>query len=51
MTDHQPTQPELHDTINALARALDDIFKPYGFALLVFPFDNDASGRMNWSVR
>lgn len=44
---HLPIEAEHHATMNATAEALGEIFKGYGFALLVFPLgEND--GRMNY---
>ena len=51
MTDHKEIESQHRDTMNALARYMDDAFKGYGFALLVFPFaDNRGymNGRMNY---
>jgi hypothetical protein len=48
MTDHRPIQPELHNAMNELAYVLDAYFKPYGFALLVFPFGDTEDARMNY---
>lgn len=44
---HQPIEREHHALMNATAEGLSEIFKGYGFALLVFPLgEND--GRMNY---
>lgn len=40
-------QLDLYKQMNELAGLLDNYFKPYGFALLVFPRDTD-DGRMNY---
>lgn len=50
-----PIEPKHHDQMNALARALDEIFngaakgadRKTGFVLLVFPFGNE-DGRCNY---
>jgi hypothetical protein len=36
-------QPNMHDLMNAVASALDQGFRPHGFALLVFPFGEDTT--------
>ncbi len=43
----QKIEPEQYEVMNRLAATLDVIFKPYGFALLVFPMGGD-DGRMNY---
>lgn len=42
----EPIPKELLDQMNAVAVTLNDIFKPYGFALLVFDFGDN--GRLNY---
>src|SRR5688572_15004880 len=37
----QPIEPALHETMNKLGRAIGEIARPYGFVLLMFPFDGD----------
>lgn len=55
--DHGPITPEMHDQMNALALALDDMFngpqlpgvtrkRKVGFFLTTFPFDEP--GRFNY---
>lgn len=41
-------QPDLEESMNIIARALNEIFKPYGFALLVFQVGDTPDGRMNY---
>lgn len=48
MSTHGPIQKEAHGVMNALARLLSDALKPFGFALLVFPFGDNPKGRMNY---
>lgn len=44
---HGPVEPQHVAAMNAVAKVLSEAFKPYGFALLVFPMDDD-KGRMNY---
>ena len=52
--DHQPIEDEYRVKMRALASAIDQIFnegkkpKELGFALLLFPFGEAPSGRMNY---
>jgi hypothetical protein len=56
MSGHKPIQPEAHRVMNALAKGIDDALngedrrpKKWGFALLVFPFDEPGrQDRMNY---
>lgn len=43
-----PIQPDLREAMNKLGKLLGDNFKPYGFALLVFPFGIKPDQRMNY---
>lgn len=46
MTD--PISPAYHERMNALARALSELLKPAGFALLVFDMNRIEGGRVNY---
>lgn len=41
-----PIPKELNEAMNGVGKLLNKIFKPFGFALLVFDFGNH--GRMNY---
>lgn len=45
---HDKIQPELIEDMNKVAAALNEIFKPYGFCLLIFPFGENKESRMNY---
>ena len=53
-SSHGPIQDDAHAMMNAVAKALDHAFNPdlqnkkFGFALLVFPFGEAPSNRMNY---
>lgn len=47
MSDPGPIEEQHRATMNKLARALDELFKPKGFALLVFDLGSH-DGRMNY---
>lgn len=52
MLGDKPIEPEYHKTMNALARALDEIFngelrgkdRKTGYVLMVFPFEEFSKG-------
>lgn len=46
MTKINPLPDDLVESMNRVAHGLSEIFKPYGFALLVFDFGPD--GDMNY---
>lgn len=47
--EHRPIQPDLVEKMNAIGKALSQIFHPYGFALLVFPKNSaEPTDRMNY---
>lgn len=48
MSTHGPIERDLYAPMNTLARVLGQLLKPYGFALLVFPFGDDPKDRMNY---
>ena len=41
-----PIEPKYHDTMNEVAKALDQVFKGCGWTLLVFDWGD--KGRMNY---
>ena len=43
-----PIQEDLRKVMNELGKVLADGLKPYGFALLVFPFGHGEQHRMNY---
>ena len=53
---HKPIEPEFRDTMNKIARSLDDIFngdargaeRDTGFVLLVFPYGVIDNARTNY---
>lgn len=42
----EPIQADLYERMNILGKELGNIFKPYGFSLLVFDYGD--KGRMNY---
>lgn len=44
---HDEIEPHYKLLMNDVAGVLDEGFRPYGFALLIFPFDG-SDGRMNY---
>jgi hypothetical protein len=47
MSDHREIEQRHHKSMNDVASMMAKIFKGYGFALFIFPFDGE-SGRMNY---
>jgi hypothetical protein len=47
VSDHREIEQRHHKSMNDVASLMTKIFKGYGFALFIFPFDGD-SGRMNY---
>ncbi|KPD17228.1 hypothetical protein ADM96_20140 [Burkholderia sp. ST111] len=47
MSDHREIEQRHHKSMNDVASMMAKIFKGYGFALFIFPF-NGENGRMNY---
>lgn len=45
---HGPIDPKYREKMRAVAEALDDVFRPAGFALLIFPLNEPHEGRVNY---